>query len=155
MSVFDIPTITRRLLRQELAEEFVGGAAVLKDLEAAGWIRPTRRSHRMTLWDAKLLDRACDRLWTEELPCWRPHPKQIETDLALDVVSNDMPFKPRKITLLERWKTLWLPPPKGIRGRVWQFVVFSCLPYRRSSKRPSDGTINRAISYYPLYGIPD
>jgi len=75
-SVFEPPPMTRRLLRQEFAEEFVGGAAVLKEMERAGWIRPVRRAHRMTLWDAKLLDRACDRLWTETLPGWQVADKQ-------------------------------------------------------------------------------
>ena len=62
--------LSPRLLRSEDAAEFVGGEQVLKDLEASGWIAPVRRAKRMTLWDAKLLDAACDRLTGETPAAW-------------------------------------------------------------------------------------
>jgi len=62
--------LSPRLLRAEDAAAFVGGDSILRDLEKAGWIHPVKRGNRLTIWDAKKLDEACDRLQREVLPGW-------------------------------------------------------------------------------------
>lgn len=58
-----------RMLRAEAAEEYVGGPQMLRDMHAAGWVRPAKRGNRLTVWDVKVLDSACDRLSSgDELP---------------------------------------------------------------------------------------
>ena len=59
---------TVRLLDQEQAEAYVGGPQLLALMEAAKWIKPAVRRHRLTRWDVKILDQGCDRLQNGEWP---------------------------------------------------------------------------------------
>jgi hypothetical protein len=57
-----------RLMDQEDAADYVGGKLMLDLFEAAGWVRPSVRRHRLVRYDANLLDAACDRLGAGEWP---------------------------------------------------------------------------------------
>jgi hypothetical protein len=57
-----------RMLSKEQAEEYVGGAQVLADMEEGAWIKPAIQRHRLTRYDSKALDAACDRLSAGNYP---------------------------------------------------------------------------------------
>lgn len=59
---------TVRMLDHEQAEAYVGGPHILDLMQQAKWIKPAVRRHRMTRWDVKVLDDACDRLQAGEWP---------------------------------------------------------------------------------------
>lgn len=57
-----------RLVDAEDAAHYVGGQQILTLFEGAGWVGPTVRRHRLTRYDVKQLDEACDRLRNGEWP---------------------------------------------------------------------------------------
>lgn len=63
-----------RMMSRDDAEAYVGGQFILKLMEEAWpepWVKAVVKRHRMTLFDVKDLDAACDRLhneWPEAAP---------------------------------------------------------------------------------------
>jgi hypothetical protein len=57
-----------RFLRAEEAGHYVGCPGLLSKMEKAGWIKPTVRQKRMTLFSLKKLDECADRLESGEFP---------------------------------------------------------------------------------------
>lgn len=57
-----------RLCSAEDAADYVGGQQMLDLFEGAGWVKPACRRHRLTRYDVKQLDAACDRLAAGEWP---------------------------------------------------------------------------------------
>lgn len=57
-----------RMLRKEDADNYVGSRVLLEQMEAAGWIQPAVRRHKITLYDIRKLDECCDRLTRGEFP---------------------------------------------------------------------------------------
>lgn len=56
------------LVRPEVARQMVGGRTVLEAMEAAGWVAPSHRRHKLTLYAVSALRAAAARLQAEELP---------------------------------------------------------------------------------------
>lgn len=63
---------TVRLMDKEDAQEYCGGAQLFEMMERAGWIKAACRRHRLTRYDVKVLDEACDRLSRGEFPETQP-----------------------------------------------------------------------------------
>lgn len=59
---------TVRMVDAEEAQAYVGGPQLLDLMEKAGWVKPAIRRHRLTRYDTKQLDQACDRLSAGEFP---------------------------------------------------------------------------------------
>lgn len=59
---------TVRLLTQDEAASYCGGAQLLSIMENAGWVKPAVRQRRLKRWDIKALDTAIDRLVAGEWP---------------------------------------------------------------------------------------
>ena len=116
-----------RLLRADDAAAYVGGESVLKDLEKAGWVDPVHRGNRLTLWDAKKLDAACDRLSEQTLPCWEPK----KPDGAYGF-SSMFPSFPRPIPRLSRAEF------RALRNEM----------YERKSPVPVDANIRRGYKLF-------
>lgn len=57
-----------RLLSVEEAQAYVGGPQLLSLMEENGWVKPSCREHRLTRYDCKVLDAACDRLLAGDFP---------------------------------------------------------------------------------------
>lgn len=57
-----------RVLRREAAAVYVGGPENLKELEAAGFVRPIRKTKRSASYDRNELDAAVDRSAREGWP---------------------------------------------------------------------------------------
>lgn len=59
---------TVRMIDKADAEAYVGGPMILHLMEEHGWIKAAVRRHRLTRYDVKVLDIACDRLSRGEFP---------------------------------------------------------------------------------------
>lgn len=57
-----------RLMDQDDAADYVGGKVILDLFEAAKWVKPACRKHRLVRYDCNVLDTACDRLQAGEWP---------------------------------------------------------------------------------------
>ena len=57
-----------RLLKRDHAAVYLGGGEAMKELEAAGWVRPIRRTQRSALYCRRELDAAVDRAVVEGWP---------------------------------------------------------------------------------------
>lgn len=56
------------LVRPDVAQAIVGSAEFLKELEAAGWLKPVVRRNRLTLYSVRQLQRCAERLEAGETP---------------------------------------------------------------------------------------
>lgn len=57
-----------RMMDSEDAEAYVGGPMLLQLMEEHGWLKAAIRRPRLTRYDCKALDQACDRLAAGEFP---------------------------------------------------------------------------------------
>ena len=65
---YSVIKLAPRMLRAEDAGLYVGAPHLLQLMERAGWIKPSVRGKRMTLYDVKALDGCCDRLARGDFP---------------------------------------------------------------------------------------
>jgi len=65
---FIMKSVPRRMLNPDESSDYVGGEAILARMEKAAWVKPSIRQHKLTRYDQRDLDAACDRLKAEELP---------------------------------------------------------------------------------------
>jgi len=57
-----------RMVDAEDAEQYVGGPQILQLMVEHQWVKPAVQRHRLTRYDVKSLDQACDRLSAGEFP---------------------------------------------------------------------------------------
>lgn len=58
----------KRFLHPEEAADFVGGPSIFNAFLKDGWIAPVIKGKRLTVYDIKRLDAACDRFALGQLP---------------------------------------------------------------------------------------
>lgn len=63
-----VVAVSPRLLRAKEASKFLGAEQTLRDCEAAQWLKPAHRAHKLTLYSKSSLDACADRIERGEYP---------------------------------------------------------------------------------------
>lgn len=63
-----VVAVSPRFLRAKDAYEFLGSEQTLRDCEAAKWIKPAHRHHKLTLYSLSSLHACADRIEAGEYP---------------------------------------------------------------------------------------
>lgn len=63
-----VVTVSPRFLRAKEAYKFLGSEQTVRDCEAAKWIQPTHRAHKLTLYSLSSLHACANRIEKGEYP---------------------------------------------------------------------------------------